>query len=153
VACSVVRRVALPDAFYTIDGLLETALTVISELGIFKSAIDAELERNLPFLATTKILMAAVKKGVGRESAHEVIKEHSIATVKSLRDGGVNNLLERIANDSRIPLDSNELNALISEPMEFTGMAREQTLQIIARVSEITVRYPDGARYQPGAIR
>lgn len=153
VACSVVRRVALPDAFYTIDGLLETALTVISELGIFKSAIDAELERNLPFLATTKILMAAVKKGVGRESAHEVIKEHSIATVKSLRDGGVNNLLERIANDSRIPLDSNELNALISEPMEFTGMAREQTLQIIARVSEITARYPDGARYQPGAIR
>jgi adenylosuccinate lyase len=153
VACSVVRRVALPDAFYTIDGLLETALTVINELGIFTSAIDAELERNLPFLATTKILMAAVKKGVGRESAHEIIKEHSIATVNSLRGGGVNDLLVRIANDSRIPLDNNELSALISQPMEFTGMAREQTLQIIARVSEITARYPEGSRYRPGAIR
>ena len=94
VACSVVRRVALPDSFYVIDGLLETALTVINELGIFETAIDAELERNLPFLASTKILMAAIKKGVGRETAHEVIKEHSLATVASLRTGGSNDLLE-----------------------------------------------------------
>jgi adenylosuccinate lyase len=75
VACSVVRRVVLPDSFYAIDGLLETALTVLGELGIFERAISAELDRNLPFLATTKILMAAIKNGVGRENAHEVIKE------------------------------------------------------------------------------
>lgn len=153
VACSVVRRVALPDAFFAIDGLLETALTVLDELGVFTKAIDSELEKNLPFLATTKILMAAVKKGIGRESAHEVIKEHSIATVAALRDGGVNDLLERIANDSRIPLDISELKALISEPLEFTGVARSQTLQVIARVSEITARYPQAAQYRPGAIR
>ena len=115
VACSVVRRIALPDAFYAMDGLLETALTVIDEMGIFTGAIDAELERNLPFLATTKILMAAVKKGVGRETAHEVIKEHSLATVSQMRSGGVNDLLDRIANDRRIPLDSAELRTLISE--------------------------------------
>lgn len=153
VSCSVVRRVALPDAFYAIDGLLETALTVVDELGIFKGAIDNELERNLPFLATTKILMAAVKKGMGRESAHEVIKEHSLATVASLRIGGVNDLLERIANDSRIPLDIAELKSLIAQPLDFTGMAREQTLQVIARVSEVTALYPEGAKYRPGAIR
>ena len=153
VACSVVRRVALPDSFYAIDGLLETALTVINELGIFESAIEAELERNLPFLATTKILMASIKKGVGRESAHEVIKEHSLATVANMRSGGANDLLTRIANDSRIPLDLSELQSLISEPLDFTGMAREQTLQVIARVSEITSQYRDAAKYQPGAIR
>ncbi len=153
VACSVVRRVALPDSFYAIDGLLETALTVLHELGIFKRAIDAELERNLPFLATTKILMAAVKKGVGRENAHEVIKEHSLATAAAIRDGRVNDLLERIANDSRIPLELAELKALISEPLDFTGVARAQTLQVIARVSEITARYSQAAQYRPGAIR
>ena len=153
VACSVVRRVALPDSFYVIDGLLETALTVINELGIFETAIDAELERNLPFLASTKILMAAIKKGVGRETAHEVIKEHSLATVASLRTGGSNNLLERIAGDSRIPLDLIELKGLISRPLEFTGVAREQTLQVIARVAEVTSRFSQAAKYQPGAIR
>lgn len=153
VACSVVRRVALPDSFYAIDGLLETALTVIAEMGIFESAIAEELERNLPFLATTKILMAAVKKGVGRESAHEVIKEHSLATVAALRGGGANDLLTRIAGDSRIPLDLGELEKLISQPLDFTGVARQQTLQVIARVTEVTARYPEGAQYRPGAIR
>ena len=153
VACSVVRRVALPDAFYAIDGLLETALTVIDEMGIFTGAIDAELERNLPFLATTKILMAAIKKGLGRETAHEVIKEHSLATVSQMRSGGVNDLLDRIANDQRIPLDSAELRALISAPLDFTGGARAQTLQIIARITEVSSQYPDGAKYRPGAIR
>lgn len=153
VACSVVRRVALPDAFYAIDGLLETALTVIDELGIFEGAIDAELERNLPFLATTKILMAAIKKGIGRESAHEIIKEHSLAAVAALRAGGSNDLLTRIANDSRLPLDLAELQALIAKPLDFTGVAREQTLQVIARVSEVTARHPQAAAYRPGAIR
>jgi len=149
----VVRRIALPDAFYAMDGLLETALIVIDEMGIFTGAIDAELERNLPFLATTKILMAAVKKGLGRETAHEVIKEHSLATVSQMRSGGVNDLLDRIANDKRIPLDSPELRALISAPLDFTGGARAQTLQVIARITEVTSQYPDGAKYRPGAIR
>lgn len=153
VACSVVRRVVLPDAFYAIDGLLETALTVLNELGIFKNSIDSEIERNLPFLATTKILMAAVKKGVGRESAHELIKEHSMATVAALRNGKANDLINRIANDERIPLTLPELQKLISQPLDFTGGAREQTLQVIARVAEVTSQYPSGAQYQPGAIR
>ena len=72
VYCSVVRRVALPDAFFTIDGLFETFLTVLDEFGAFPAVIERELERYLPFLATTKVLMAAVRAGVGRETAHEV---------------------------------------------------------------------------------
>ena len=75
VSCSVVRRVALPDAFFAIDGLFETFLTVLDEFGAFPAVIEAELRRYLPFLATTKILMAAVRAGVGRETAHEVIKD------------------------------------------------------------------------------
>ena len=74
VSCSVVRRVAIADAFYAIDGLIETFMTVLAEFGAFPEVIAAELARYLPFLATTKILMAAVKAGVGRELAHEVIK-------------------------------------------------------------------------------
>mgnify|MGYP003345186261 FL=1 len=85
VSCSVVRRVALPDAFYAIDGLLETFMTVLAEFGAFPDVIKAELDRYLPFLATTKILMAAVKAGLGREEAHEVIKEHAVAAALGIR--------------------------------------------------------------------
>ena len=80
VSCSVVRRVALADAFHTIDAILETTLTVLNEFGAFPAVIEREIERFLPFLASTKILMAAVKQGAGRESAHEAIKEHAVAT-------------------------------------------------------------------------
>ena len=79
VSCSVVRRVALPDAFFAADGLFETFLTVLDEFGAFPAVIERELDRYLPFLATTKVLMAAVRNGVGREAAHEAIKEHAVA--------------------------------------------------------------------------
>ena len=66
VSCSVVRRVALPDAFYAADGLFEAFLTVLDEFGAFPAVIQCELDRYLLFLATTKVLMSAVRNGVGR---------------------------------------------------------------------------------------
>ena len=63
VSCSVVRRVALPDAFFAADGLFRTFITVLDEFGAFPAVIQRELDRYLPFLATTKVLMAAVRRG------------------------------------------------------------------------------------------
>ncbi|MEO0011466.1 MAG: hypothetical protein RIQ39_1055 [Actinomycetota bacterium] len=153
VSCSVVRRVAIADAFYAIDGLLETMLTVLNEFGAFPAVIDAELERYLPFLATTKILMAAVKAGVGREVAHEVIKEHAVAAALGMREGKRNNLLEALATDDRIPFTRAELDSLIGNPIEFTGDAREQVGRVIARIEEVAAKFAAAAKYKPGSIR
>ena len=78
-SCSVVRRVALPDAFFATDGLFQTLLTVLDEFGAYPAVVDRELDRYLPFLATTRILVEAARRGVGREAAHEAIKEHAVA--------------------------------------------------------------------------
>ena len=153
VSCSVVRRVAIADSFYAIDGLLETMLTVLNEFGAFPAVINAELERYLPFLATTKILMAAVKKGVGRESAHEVIKEHATKAALNMREGQQNDLLEALAGDPRIPLDHNELKALIADPIQFSGDAKAQISRVVKRIEAITTKHSDAAKYQPGSIR
>ena len=153
VACSVVRRVAIADAFYAIDGLIETMLTVLKEFGTFPKMIEAELERNLPFLATTKILMAAVKAGVGRESAHEVIKEHATSAAVEIRNGLPNTLFEKLAADDRIPLDLAALNKLISNPIEFTGDAKGQVSRVCERIATLTKRHSQAAQYQPGQIR
>ena len=153
VSCSVVRRVALPDAFYAIDGLLETTLTVLNEFGAFPSVIQAELDRYLPFLATTKILMASVKAGVGREIAHEVIKEHAVKAALAMREGKANSLLDALAADSRIPLDRKALDALISQPIEFTGDARQQIARVVDRIDAITSTHPAAAQYKPHSIR
>ena len=153
VSCSVVRRVALPDAFYAIDGLLETMLTVLDEFGAFPAVIAAELERYLPFLATTKILMAAVKAGIGREVAHEVIKEHAVKAALAMREGNRNTLLDALAEDDRLPLDRAALEDLISSPLEFTGEARQQVARVVDRIEAITSAHPAAVQYKPGSIR
>jgi adenylosuccinate lyase len=153
VSCSVVRRVALPDAFYAIDGLLETMLTVINEFGAFPKVIEAEIQRYLPFLASTKILMAAVKAGVGRELAHEVIKEHAVKAALGMREGNENTLLDDLAQDKRLPFDRSELDKLMSNPIEFTGEAREQVARVVARINSVVSTHPTAAQYAPQLIR
>ena len=153
VSCSVVRRVALPDAFFAFDGLVETMLTVLDEFGAFPAVVSAELDRYLPFLATTKMLMAAVRAGVGRETAHELIKEHAVGAALAMRQEGVGNrLLERLAEDERFPLDRAELDALLADRITFTGAAAEQVATVVARVEEVTAAHPEAAAYSPGAI-
>ncbi|AKH80976.1 adenylosuccinate lyase [Streptomyces sp. CNQ-509] len=154
VSCSVVRRVALPDAFFALDGLLETFLTVLDEFGAFPAVIARELDRYLPFLATTKVLMAAVRAGVGREEAHEVVKEHAVAAALAMRERGAerNELLDRLAADARIPLDRDRLEALMADRLSFTGAAEEQVAAVAARVEEVVKRHPEAAGYAPGAI-
>ncbi|GAA3128613.1 adenylosuccinate lyase [Streptosporangium carneum] len=153
VSCSVVRRVALPDAFFAFDGLVETMLTVLGEFGAFPAVIAAELDRYLPFLATTKMLMAAVRAGMGRESAHELIKEYAVASALAMRERGAGNeLVERLASDERFPLDHAALRELLEERISFTGAAAGQVEAVVARIDEIVARHPAAAGYAPGAI-
>ena len=153
VSCSVVRRIAIPDAFYAFDGLAETFLTVLSEFGAFPDVISAELNRYLPFLATTKILIASVKAGVGREIAHEAIKEHAVAAALGIRAGRPNTMLDALATDPRIPLTKLELENLLATPLEFTGDAHAQTQRVINRIEAITTAHAAAAQYRPGSIR
>ncbi len=153
VFCSVVRRVALPDAFFAIDGMIETFLTVLDEFGAYPAVIDRELRRYLPFLATTKVLMAAVRAGVGREEAHEVIKEHAVATALAMREKGAEpDLLGLLADDSRLPLDRAALEAALADRASFTGAAADQVDRVVAEVEALAAEYPDAAVYSPGAI-
>lgn len=153
VFCSVVRRVMLPDAFFAFDGMLETMLTVLDEFGVFEAVVQRELDKYLPFLATTKILMASVRAGVGRETAHEVIKENAVAAALDMRSTGADpGLLERLAADDRLPLDYDDLQALMARPLEFTGAAASQVAAVVSQVDQIAGEYPDAAGYQPGAI-
>ena len=153
VSCSVVRRVALPDSFFAIDGLFETLLTVLDEFGAYPAVVERELERYLPFLATTKVLMGLVRAGVGREAGHELVKEHAVAAALALREGaGGNPLLDRLAADERVPLQRADLEALLGDPLTFVGAARRQTQAFVRRVAEVVAAHPEAASYDPGAI-
>jgi adenylosuccinate lyase len=154
VSCSVVRRVALPDAFFALDGLLETTLTVLDDFGAFPAVIARELDRYLPFLATTKVLMAAVRAGAGREQAHEAIKEHAVRVALDMREQGAadNDLLARLAADDRLGLDAGALDGLLADPLAFTGAAQAQVRAVIAAVELALESEPAAAGYVPEPI-
>ena len=131
VSCSVVRRVVIPDAFYTIDGLLHTFMTVLTEFGIYEENINNELAEQLPFLATSQILTELVKKGMGREIAHELIKKHATTNTAG-------NFFNALASERDFPLSINQLNSLIKDPSAFAGSAIEQTREVTEAIKQIT---------------
>ena len=154
VSCSVVRRVALPDAFLAADGLFQTFLVVLEDFGAYPAVVQRELERYLPFLTTTKVLMGAIRAGAGREVAHEAIKEHAVAVALAMREEGTgdNDLLDRLAGDERLSLDRAAIDAAIGEPLSFVGTAEAQVQAFVDQVAEVVAARPEAAAYRPEPI-
>ena len=144
VSCSVVRRVALPDSFFDFDGLLETALHVVDDMGVYEAVLARELQRYLPFLATTTLLMEAVRQGGGREEVHEAIKEHAVAAALAMREEGAtdNDLVRRLGEDSRVPLSAATIGDILSRSTDFVGLAADQVTGFSRRVDELVARCP-----------
>jgi adenylosuccinate lyase len=151
VACSVVRRVALPSALFALDGALETFLTVLGEMEIHESSISAEVRRYLPFLATTTLLMEAMRAGGGREAMHSLLRDHSLAAA---REGSLteNDLAARLDADRRFPLRRAAIQAILADPGRFLGAAPAQVDAFTARVAALHKRYPQAAEYKPEPI-
>jgi adenylosuccinate lyase len=129
VSCSVVRRVIIPDSFYVLDGLLHTFMTILQDFGVFEDKIKAELDEQLPLLATTKILMECVKAGIGREVAHQLIKKHSTIS---------GDFFEALTKEKEFPLSLDQLKDLIKEPSDFAGMATKQSRAVNKKIKSVT---------------
>lgn len=157
VSCSVLRRVILPDAFYTMDGLCETVLTVLNEMGAYPAMLDMELQRYLPFLATTEMLTLATRAGMGRETAHEAIRKHAVSEALRLREtgSGDNRLAERLAEDPAFRaagIGREALRGLLADATHFVGRAQQQIETICARVDALMRTHAREAAYEPRGI-
>lgn len=149
VSCSVVRRVALPGAFFAMSGLTESALTVLDEMEVFERPIAAEVDRYLPFLSTARLLGAATNAGMGREEAHTAIMRHSIAALQDIERGGSNTFLDRLVGDESFPLSDEEVRALVKPDH---GLAEDQVESVEARIFAVTSRDGEAAAYRPSPI-
>lgn len=132
---SAIRRMDIPQCFLLTDAILKLFVNITSDMVVFPSQIKKHLMAELPFMATEKILMNAVEAGESRQEMHEVVKEHSLAAGKLVKEeGGENDLLSRMAEDSRIPFSFDELQAMISDYSAFTGRASQQTEDFLREV-------------------
>jgi adenylosuccinate lyase len=157
VSCSAVRRVILPDSFYSTDGLIETTLTVLNQMGAYPAVIEKELERYLPFLATTEILIKAYEHGLGREQAHGIIKKYALSEALNMREKGIseNRLIERLSQDpvfKEAGISLEELEKIVSDKRHFIGNAVEQIEQVKRKCKPILEKYSSEAAYEPKDI-
>jgi adenylosuccinate lyase len=128
------RRLTLPESFLALDGALEAMHRVASGLVVHEHVVRAGVERELPFLATENILMAAVAGGGDRQQVHEAIRTHSRAAAEQIKaKGGANDLLERLRQEpllAGVDLDT------VLEPSAYVGRAPEQVDRFVAEVVE-----------------
>jgi adenylosuccinate lyase len=130
---SAIRRMDIPQAFLLTDAILKLYINISSDIIVFPKQIKRHLLQEIPFMATEKILIAGVEKGKSRQVLHEVIKMHSLAAGKVVKEEGKeNDLLQRLANDPEIPFTADELYDMIGNFEQFTGRAAEQTEEYLA---------------------
>ena len=123
-------------------------MRILTDLTVDTDSIDNEVKRYLPFLLTTKILALAVKKGLGREDAHSLIKAHSIAASQNLKSKQVNNLLALVAEDKRLGMSLIELESL-AKPEELVTGAMRQTQTFLKSSQKLVNSNPDAISYRP----
>jgi len=157
VSCSAIRRVLIPDAFYASDGIVETTLNVLNQMGPYPAVISNEVDRYLPFLATTEVLAIAVKSGIGREEAHIIIKKHAIAEALNMREHGTsgNLLMTNLASEpvfKEAGITEEKLSVLLLDKRHFIGNADRQIDAVIEKCGELLERHRNAASYEPGDI-
>jgi adenylosuccinate lyase len=157
VSCSIIRRVIIPDAFYVSDGLCETVLTVLNEMGVYPIIIDKEVDRYLPFMATTEILNLAVSRGIGREAGHKILKTVAVSEALMMRNQGIteNRMAEILASDpifKEHAISEEDIKIIIKDKDHFIGNARNQINSVIAKTLPVIMRYPVEAAYEPQEI-
>jgi len=130
------RRLVLPESFLATDAMLILYENIAKGLEVHPARIRRRVADELPFMATEKLLVRAVRAGGDRQAAHEVIRRHSVEAARALKDGATtNDLLERLAGDKAFGVPLGELKAA-AEPAQFTGRAAAQVDEFLREVAD-----------------
>ncbi len=128
------KRISMAEGFLGVDSILNIFINVTKGLVVYPKMVERRIMNELPFIASENILMDAVKKGGDRQELHELIREHSIAAGKRVKEEGLDNdLIERIASDSRFGLSRDEIVTNL-DPKNYTGRSERQVEEFISDV-------------------
>jgi adenylosuccinate lyase len=131
---SAVRRLSIPECFLATDAILILLENIAGGLEVHPARIRARIADELPFMATEALIVRAVQAGGDRQAVHEVIRGHSIAAARAMKDEGrPNDLLERLAADKAFPMPTADLRA-VTDPARFVGRAPAQVDEFLHEV-------------------
>jgi len=134
------RRLVIPESFLAADAILILLVSVASGLEVHPARIEARLREELPFMATEELIVRAVRAGMSRQDAHEVIRRHSIAAARAVKDEGIaNDMLERLSRDPEFAVPVDDLRDAL-DASRFVGRAPQQVEEFIAEVVDPLLR-------------
>ena len=129
------KRLSVAEAFLAVDAILNIYMNVSSNLVVYEKVVTRRVMEKLPFMATENIMMESVKRGGDRQELHEIIRVHSHAAAAKVKlEGGQNDLIDRIAEDERIPLTKEEILSQL-DPKKYIGRSVSQVEEFIREVS------------------
>jgi adenylosuccinate lyase len=136
---SAARRLALPDLFLTCEGVLRTAVDLVTGLEVGVREVEERLAREAPFLAVEKLIVHAVRAGGDRQELHEALRVHALEARAESQPGA--------AFQARLQADPAfagvDLEALIA-PSALVGMAPRQVETYLRRVADpLLARFQD----------
>lgn len=129
------RRIALPEGFLAVDGILRLVSNVSAGIRVNEKVIARDVAGYLPFIATENLLMASVKKGGNRQEMHEVIRRNSLEAARRMNEGEDCDLLAMLGADPAFNLSLEEIQATI-HPEDFIGRSVEQTERFLAQIPD-----------------
>lgn len=138
------KRISIAEAFLATDGILDLYLNITDGMVVYPKVVEADILKELPFMATENIMMDAVKAGGDRQELHELVRQHSMAAGKVVKEEGKpNDLIERIANDPKFGLTKEEIEAHM-QPIHYVGRSVQQTEEFFRDyIDPILVKHKD----------
>jgi adenylosuccinate lyase len=133
------KRLSVPEAYLTLDAILLIVHNVAAGMEVFPAMIRRRLEEELPFMATENLLMRAVRAGGDRQELHEKIRRHSVAAARGVKEGGRNDLLDRLAGDASFGVSREELDEEM-RPERYVGLAPQQVDRFLEEWVEPVLR-------------
>lgn len=131
---SAIRRLVIPEAFLATDAILILWENIASGLEVHPARIRQRINEELPFMATESLIVRAVQAGGDRQQAHEVIRRHSIAAARAMKDEGKpNDMLQRLAADPEFPVKAEDLSS-VTDASRYTGRAAHQVDDFLEEV-------------------
>ena len=137
------RRLVIPEMFLATDAILILMENITAGLEVHPARIRARVADELPFMATEALLVRAVEAGGDRQQVHEVIRVHSIAAARAMKDEGKSNdMLMRLAADPAFTVPLDDVRA-VTDPSHFIGRAPQQVDEFLAEVVQPLLSSPD----------
>ena len=124
---SSVERIIFPETFILVDYMLKEMINILSGLEFNYDNIKKNLNMTNGLIMTENLMLGLVKKGIGRQDAHELLRQASMKVIKENKS-----LKEVLLKNETIKkkFTGKELDWYL-DPKNYIGTAVEQVENVI----------------------